>query len=271
MMMRLKPRCITLSEWEHKTIPYREPDDSDPLTPDKAIALSRSSLDGKVQFRATADGLEIDTFSFVGLLQVGPIRLIITPKINELRLAPLLRYAYGLRHLARFGEVSMPTTAFGFHDLLVSLLLSEAEELVYRGLSRSYIEISGPLESPRGRLDTMAIVRRGGLRDSTLPCFYFERSSDNLLNQVLRAGLTLAASVTTDPDLRRATLRLADRLEDVRELDSSRPGHRCQSRAINHPAYGTLPTSADIDPSAARLARNRHCRRRWHKRARVSV
>ena len=43
-------------------------------------------------------------------------------------------------------------------------------------------------------------------------------------------------------------------------------GPRCQSRAINHPAYGTLPTSADIDPSAARLARNRHCRRRWQAR-----
>jgi 5-methylcytosine-specific restriction enzyme subunit McrC len=218
MMTRVRPRSIVLGEWERKTIPYDGPGDVDSLTPAKAIELSKCSVDGKIHLSAGADGLQIETFSFVGLLQIGAVRLVIKPKIDELRLALLLRYAYGLRHLARFTDVPMPTTAFGFHDLLVSLLLSEAEELVHRGLARSYVELAGALDSPRGQLDISALIRAGGVRSSTLPCIYFERRSDNLLNQVLRAGLALGASVTTDPDLRRAALRLADRLEDVRKL-----------------------------------------------------
>lgn len=217
-MMQRRARSIHLSEWDRTTIPYDRPNDTDPFTPDKAIELSKSSLEGRIQLHVTAGGLEIETFSFVGIVQIDSIRLVIKPKIDGLRLTPLLRYAYGLRQLATFGEATMPTTVFGFHDLLVSLLLSEAEELFHRGLARSYIELAGPLDSPRGRLNAKTLVRRGGVRDASLPCFYFERRSDNLLNRILRAGLAFAGSVTTDPDLRRSTRRLADRLEDVGEV-----------------------------------------------------
>src|SRR5262249_38733951 len=146
--------------------------------------------------------IEIETTSFVGRLDIGPLRLLIRPKIADLPLARLLRYAYGLRDLSTYDAVRSPLAKGGFQDLLISMLADEIEELLARGLSRRYVGECASLMSPRGRLMVNEIARRGGVHEPALPCHYFERRTDWALNRVLLAGLELAAQLATDRYLR---------------------------------------------------------------------
>src|SRR5450756_1116812 len=52
------------------------------------------SLRGRLDIREGYDGLEITSTSFVGRVDVGPLRIAIGPKLPAMPLARLLRYAY---------------------------------------------------------------------------------------------------------------------------------------------------------------------------------
>ena len=110
------------------------------------------TLRGQLDIREGYEGLEITSTSFVGRVDIGPLRIAITPKLPAMPLAPLLSYAYGLRDLAVMEETHAPTARYGLHDLLIALLAAEVEELLHRGLARRYVPLSEKLESPRGRL-----------------------------------------------------------------------------------------------------------------------
>jgi len=133
-------------------------------------------------------------------------------------LACLLRYAYGLRDLAIVEKTLAPTTRHGLHDLLISLLADEIEELLHGGLSRRYVPLSENLANPKGRILVESLARRGGVREARLPCRHFERRADWHLNRVLRAGLETASQMTEDRDLRRRVHQIADMFGDVERL-----------------------------------------------------
>lgn len=159
-------------------------------------------------------GMEVRTFSYVGRVRIGDIELHIRPKIPNASLLNLVRYAYGLRNLKLISQASHQVDEFGIEDLLVCQLNMEIEELVSRGLSRTYMPQRERLSSPRGRIDITEIVRGGGTVTASLPCLFHPRVDDTPLNQCLLAGLRLAATVTSISDIRRESLRLAALLDD---------------------------------------------------------
>lgn len=176
------------------------------------------TLRGQLDIREGYEGLEITSTSFVGRVDIGPLRIAITPKLPAMPLARLLSYAYGLRDLAVIEETNAPTTRYGLHDLLIALLAAEVEELLHRGLTRRYVPLSEKLESPRGRLLIDQVIRQGGVQEARLPCRHFERRADWHLNRVLRTGLEAAARLAEDRDLRRHTHQLSARFGDVEHL-----------------------------------------------------
>lgn len=178
------------------------------------------SLRERVDIRQGYDGLEISSTSFVGHIDVGPLRISITPKLPSLPLAVLLRYAYGLRDLARVDETFGPTERHGLQDLLITLLAAEVEEQLHRGLPRLYVPLEQKLESPRGRLLINQIIRDGGIREPRIACRYNERKADWHLNQILRSGLEAAATMTDDLTLRRHVHHLAAMFDEVQVLRS---------------------------------------------------
>jgi 5-methylcytosine-specific restriction enzyme subunit McrC len=216
--MRLKPTPlpeglpalrIEMSEWM-SVGPSQNPSlKGFSLRPDMRVAQLAETLRGKLDLREGLDGLEITSTSFVGLVDLGPLRISVRPKLPNMPLAQLLRYAYGLRDVKVHGEAQSPTIRYGLHDLLISLLAEEVEELLHRGLSRRYVPLSADLENPRGRIVMNQIVRKGGVREAKLPCLYFERQTDWHLNRVLRSGLEIAAKMTEDRDLRFRLHRLS--------------------------------------------------------------
>ena len=152
------------------------------LAGDMELRRLAETLRDRVDIREGYDGLEITSTSFVGRVDVGPLRIAISSKLPMMPLARLLRYAYGLRDVTAIEETRSPTTRHGLHDLLVALLAAEVEELLHRGLARRYIPLSEKLESPRGRILIDQVIRQGGVREARLPCVHFERRADWHLN-----------------------------------------------------------------------------------------
>src|SRR6266436_5823281 len=128
---------------------------------DVAAQRLADSLRSRVDIREGYGGLELATNSFVGRIDVGPLRIAIQPKLPSLPLTTLLRYAYGLRDVGILDQTSTPTTRHGLHDLLIALLAVEIEELLHRGLVRRYSAVAEVLESPRGRILIEEVVRDG--------------------------------------------------------------------------------------------------------------
>jgi 5-methylcytosine-specific restriction enzyme subunit McrC len=180
-----------------------------------AARMMAQNLRGRVDIREGREGIEISSSSFVGQIEVGSLRISIRPKLPDMPLTCLLRYAYGLRDVSVIDLASAPTSRHGLSDLLISLLASEVEELLHRGLARQYVPLVEDLESPRGRILIDQIVRSGGLRDARLPCRHFERRIDWHLNQVVCAGLVNAGRLTDDSELRRRLRQSASIFGDV--------------------------------------------------------
>jgi 5-methylcytosine-specific restriction enzyme subunit McrC len=151
----------------------------------------------------------IQSFSHVGNVRFGEMEITVRPKLAGKSLLNLLRYAYGFRNLTLLPDASLRLNQSGFADLLVSQLNAEVSELVARGLHRTYVPRRNWLASPKGRIDVGRLAARGGILTASLPCTHHPRIEDCLLNQILRAGLELAAAVASDLHLRRESRRLA--------------------------------------------------------------
>lgn len=207
---------ITLSEWE-----MLGPDncsdlagrflDTSPVTRQVVERLTDSNFLGLTELRR---GLQIKAYSHVGRIRIGDLNITVLPKIKGTSLLSLVRYAYGFRRLNLISESTHLVNHCGFEDLLISQLNAEVQELISRGLLRTYIGTSERLSSPRGRIDLNRMALDGGTATATLPCLHHPRIEDMLLNRVLMAGLGLAAMMASVVDLRRDSRRLASLMEE---------------------------------------------------------
>lgn len=187
----------------------------DPATSRLVETLGR---DGALGFQELRSGLSIQSYSFVGSLTIGGIRVVVVPKLRGMQLMRLLRYAYGLRELKLFDPSPSALETDSFQDLLIHQLLAETDEIISRGLHRRYVRVSARLTSPRGRID-LAALARDGFVSSSLSCNFHPRDEDCLLNRVLLFGLRQAARMAADRELRHRARRTAKILEqDVSDV-----------------------------------------------------
>lgn len=147
-------------------------------------------------------GLYICANSYVGRIKLGDIQININPKIRGFSLYKLLKYAYGLSDLKLFNEGEHSLNNFEFFDLLIIQLYIECEKLYTRGISKEYEVKDESLQAPRGRIDIRKVALKGGMIDGTLPCRYFNREEDNLLNRILLSGLNLSLKLVNDSKLK---------------------------------------------------------------------
>jgi 5-methylcytosine-specific restriction enzyme subunit McrC len=173
--------------------------------------LAKAGLLEVTELRA---GLLIRSFSHVGKMRLGDIEITVLPKLNQISLLNLLRYAYGFRRLKLLPASALGLDQSGFADLLVGQLITEVRELVARGLHRTYVPRHDWLSSPKGRIDIGRLAGQGGVLTASLPCTHHLRIEDSLLNQILRAGLELAGTVASDIQLRREARRLGSMLDE---------------------------------------------------------
>ncbi len=169
---------------------------------------------GMLEIRELREGLSITSTSYVGRIALGNIQITIHPKISGAPLVRLLHYAYGLRDLHLDARATYESEERGFQEILISQLLAEASELLARGLHRRYVRTDEMLLVPRGRIDLQRIAKQGGVIQATVPCTYYPRLEDCLVNQVLLQGLHLAADLTRESFLRVRLYRLVSLLQE---------------------------------------------------------
>jgi len=212
---------LPLQEWQ-----TRGPADTDQLqglsfadAPDARRLAEQLTQSGSMEILELARGLQVSTTSYVGVVQLGRLRLSIQPKLAGSTLLNLFRYAYRLRHLDLFDSTDQTVGDHTFQDLLIHQFAAEVAEITARGLHRTYLRQAEWLESPRGQPNFQQMARSGGLVTAALPCLHHPRLADNLLNRVLLAGLHLGVGLTDDLILRARLRRLAQQLAlDVRPV-----------------------------------------------------
>lgn len=240
---------ITLSEWET-------------LSPENCPALAGLSFDHSIGSRRVVDdlnssqklkltelrdGIEISSFSHVGRIRIGQLQITVLPKLKTSSLLRLLRYAFGFRRLNLISESTHLYDRCGFEDLLISQLNAEAQELISRGLRKSYVRMDDRLDSPRGRIDINRLALDGGTVTATLPCQHYPRIEDTFINQLLMAGLQFASRLASLVDLRRESRKLASLMEEqvsAVKLDSNifdrYERERNRLTAAYHPAISII-------------------------------
>src|SRR5438876_7590142 len=103
-LLKGDPVSVVLTEWDHIEPANTRELEGTSLKNDVAAQSLADSLRSRVDVREGYRGLEVATTSFVGRIDVGPLRIAIKPKLPAMPLATLLRYAYGLRDLSTFDE-----------------------------------------------------------------------------------------------------------------------------------------------------------------------
>lgn len=207
---------VQLSEWQECTpaevlvLQGRHFDEA----PGSRAVANLLNDSGKLSLVELRNGLQVSAFSHVGRVRIGNLDISVRPKLGAQALLRLLRYAYEFRQLDFLADAIHATDRLGMEDLLVMQLIVEVQELISRGLQRNYIGQTRRLSSPQGRIDVNRIALDGPIATATLPCHYFPRVENTLLNRVLMAGLQLAGRATTTLSLRRETRRLISQMEE---------------------------------------------------------
>jgi 5-methylcytosine-specific restriction enzyme subunit McrC len=168
---------------------------------------------GRLTILELAKGIAVSANSFVGRVEVGPLRITVQPKIQGAPLLGLLRYAYRLRDIDLHPSVDYQTIPESLQELLVYQLVAETTELISRGLVREYVPVAEMLTSPRGRIDLQTYARQAGTITASLPCIHYPRLQDSILNRVLSGGLYLAIEETQSLPMRGQLRRLAKLIE----------------------------------------------------------
>jgi 5-methylcytosine-specific restriction enzyme subunit McrC len=84
---------VEVSEWEELGPAQYVPLKGTSLAENASAQRLATSMRDWIDVRPGYDGLEIATTSFVGRVDVGPIRIAVVPKLPAMPLARLLRYA----------------------------------------------------------------------------------------------------------------------------------------------------------------------------------
>jgi len=215
------PRTLRLNEWT--TI---EPAAIGPGAVLRGLELTEvdrellRELAGSTSLTVTElrDGLAVSIGSHIGTITLSCLRIVIMPKISIDNLMKLVAYAFGLSDMTVTTPQSRVSTAdSGLADLLGIALLHAVKRLARGGLLPQYQRKREELSSPQGRIDMRALASRPPRM--SLPCTYEDFTVDHELNQVIAAGLRLAARVMDDADLRLDLARSADRFfGDLRHI-----------------------------------------------------
>jgi 5-methylcytosine-specific restriction enzyme subunit McrC len=179
------------------------------------------------------DKMRISSKSYAGSVMVGDFVVRIRPKMEIPQLFDFVRYAFHLRKLPLLDATLLDVSQSGLEDIIVRQLIGECEELVTRGLHRTYVRQSAELASVRGRIDITEFVRTRTVPRPSLPCRYVERNVDHDIHRAIVAGLHVAAALTSSSDLARAAHRMAIAFDGVESVPLTATMLRSAERSLS--------------------------------------
>ena len=106
-------------------------------------------------------------------------------------------------------------------DLLATMLVRAADDLLRRGLDRSYVVEDDDLRAPRGKIQISETIGRALDRSSRVSCAFDELSYDVLHNRILRASALRLSRCQLNPVLERRLCTMVRRMPIVRDVPLS--------------------------------------------------
>lgn len=158
-------------------------------------------------------GLRIQTYSYVGTLELDQFRVHIRPKLSWDDTATFLAYALGSDTFVTWGPTTVQVGSGALPDVIALLLCAEVHRLIQRGLLRGYATREATLAAPRGRILLEELATQP-VADTRLPCRFAERVTDIAENQILRGALHLAESRARQPGIVARSRALRQFLDD---------------------------------------------------------
>lgn len=221
MKLRILPACN-----EFDTIKVTSEGGADSLSTAEADALVEArELFGCTKawewFRHTTGG-NLKAGGWVGVITIGNAQVTVLPKIDhDGGQVSLTRMLVGAGWIdAKFdGENELLEDAGP--DLLRILARLYGRQLAKefsRGLPRRYVECADDLSSLRGRLNLNRQVHLLAACSGKLACEYDNFDYDTPINQILKAGLTRAICLVTDPKLRLKLRTLRNQMDIVSDV-----------------------------------------------------
>lgn len=190
--------------------------------------------DEKIVISEGRDGLSAETTSYVGGVDIGPLRITIEPKIVGAPFIDLLRYGYGLNKVSLFSSREFEIRDLGFQDLIIWQFHLEARDLIARGLHRQYIAQRASLTQFVGRIDFIRLANRGGMIRADVPCEHYPRLADNAINRIIKAGLAFGASRTGNSGLKSELRKLGLLLDEcIKPVPFDHQLIRCARRMLS--------------------------------------
>lgn len=180
-------------------------------------ALERAPFGGRLRVSECRHGLVVEARQHVGVVQLGPLRVRVRPKLKTTQLWHAVAYALGLDGLHDYDPVALEVEG-DFADLLALMLVCESERVWRAGTQRGYRAVNEWRSTLRGRPDLAALARNGPLTEPALPCRYQAFTADVLENQVVLAGLDLARTLSSGLKVRGALHRAIQQWSTICQL-----------------------------------------------------
>jgi len=204
-------RKLVLQEWGRSDASMHQELQGLHLDDEEIASAARALRQGDLlRVEDRRDGLLIQARRHVGVVQLGPLQVIVQPRLPPKDLWYILAYGMGLEGMKRRSRVELLLPDAPFTDLLALALLEEAEQLWQHGLRRNYYRREEWLASPRGRIDMSRLAAAVPLAEAALPCSHHQLSTDIPENQMVRSGLWMASQMVYSPSVK-TEIRRAER------------------------------------------------------------
>jgi 5-methylcytosine-specific restriction enzyme subunit McrC len=184
--------------------------------PRERLALALEPL-VVVQAAWTPGRVVLKAGRYVGTVQIGRLRVDVSPSLAAAEMATLIRYAFG-GVVEGWQHSRIATSRTGLDELIAAVFAEELSVLREAGLSRNYVSRRELLPVLRGRPDFVASFPWNDGSMTSIACRYHELTCDNLDNQLLRAAVERTMLMDTSVMTRRRLLEHRQAWSEIASL-----------------------------------------------------
>ncbi len=149
-----------------------------------------------------------------GVVQAGTHRIFIEPKVPTRNLLYLVEATYSAPDIDFYGQATY-ARGRNFLEILLHFFYTRVEQLLARGLYRSYVPQTENTSTVRGRVSVARTIVEDFATPHKVVCEHDEYTEDVIENQVVRHTLEMTRNLATTPSLRRKLSGILSGFMDV--------------------------------------------------------
>ena len=149
-----------------------------------------------------------------GVVQAGRHRIFIEPKVPTKNLLYLVESTYVSPDIDFYDQASY-ARGRNFLEILLHFFYGRVEQLISRGLYRSYMTEIANTSLVRGRVDVSRTITENFASPHKVICEYDQYTEDVIENRIIKYTLEVTRNLATTPSLRRKLVKLLASFAEV--------------------------------------------------------